>query len=202
MGVHPTFPPVCSAGVRIYTFGGFRIERDGTRVPSRRSLPLLRLELLTCLIEAGREGASMMRLTRTLYSAYYGSRKADGHVFEEPDAVGALHDLLYRLRQMLGSDSIERFGDNRVRWNTMAVWIDAYELLSLYRKGAVSSSAELRQWVQRHAPGPYLDGIPRSPDSHSVLIAAARKRFDCLFDAIRANPAGTCSTGKMPGEQS
>ena len=153
--------------VRIYTLGRFSVVKQGTPLRFGAKAQKKPLELLKALIAFGGRDVPEGRLADALW----------------PDAEGdaaaqALASTLFRLRKLIGEETIRR-QDSRLTLDATSCWVDcwAFERLSRDDSGdAPMRRAKLRRLHQ----GSFLDGADNAPWAQPM-----RQRLDAQFARLK-----------------
>jgi len=135
-----------SPQLRLRTFGGLAIEREGNAV-SGAGAQRRPLALLAQLAAAGDRGISRAKLVGLLWPDS-----------DEEKARRVLAQTLYSLRRDLGAEELV-VGTNDLRLNAEVVATDVGEFGALVEQGELSAAAALYE-------GPFLDGfyLPGAPE--------------------------------------
>jgi ATP/maltotriose-dependent transcriptional regulator MalT len=140
--------------VKVYTLGTFRLEIDGSPLPSGRKAQHKPLDLLKALIAFGGRNVSV----ETLANALWPDAEADA-------AQSAMAVTLMRLRKLLKDDEAILLRDGKLSLDERRVWVDVWSLkrqldaLEATLRDAAKADAELGklgQQVLALYPGHFL----------------------------------------------
>lgn len=109
--------------LKIYTFGSFKIIRDGEPIKFPRKVQQKPLLLLKALIALGRSDIKEERLTDLLWP------EADGDA-----AHSAFTTTLSRLRQLIGVEKAVTFQEGRAALDPHYCWVDAWAFENIVEK--------------------------------------------------------------------
>ncbi|MEO8751150.1 MAG: BTAD domain-containing putative transcriptional regulator [Casimicrobiaceae bacterium] len=101
--------------IRIVTFGGFELVRDGAPLAVTGKIPKKPLELLKALIALSGRGVDKTRLADFLWPDA-----------EPPAAIAALDMAISRLRKVLGHPEALHLDDGKLGLDTAQVWVDVW----------------------------------------------------------------------------
>jgi len=101
--------------LKIYTLGGFELQKDGKPLAFSRKAPQKPLQLLKMLVMYGAGGVNADRLADLLWP------EAEGDA-----AYSSLTTTLSRLRQLLGDESWIIFHEGKVMLSPGRCWVDAW----------------------------------------------------------------------------
>jgi LuxR family maltose regulon positive regulatory protein len=155
--------------VKVFTLGGFRIERDGQPLTVSRKTQRRPLELLQALVALGGRDVATARLADALWPG------ADGDA-----AHHALESALYRLRRLVGSEAAVTLRGGKVSVEPREVWVDALAL-EVHLRAVEAAVARAEHPADALAPavalleayvGPFLEGVD------AAWAVAARARLD------------------------
>jgi DNA-binding SARP family transcriptional activator len=158
--------------LRVYTFGGFRLVRDGVPLTFTGKVQQRPLALLKALAAFGGRAVTEEELADALWPEADGDR-----------ARTALATTLHRLRRLLGGERAVRVAEGRASLDPHSVWVDCLAFERFLEEGG---SAEGRGEPE-HADalagqalalyrGPFLHGEQRVP-----WALAARERLRSKF---------------------
>ncbi|MEK6698955.1 MAG: BTAD domain-containing putative transcriptional regulator, partial [Nitrospirota bacterium] len=161
--------------LRIFTFGGISVERDGAPLKYSRKAPKKPLELLRLLVARGGKNVREDRLAELLWP------DAEGDV-----ARTALNVTVLRLRELLAVKGALQVADGSVSIDDRLVWIDtrAFEKLLQTAEQAprVAPDQSLPRWGGAGVEGrlhfgmpPYLNPLPPGERAGVRGKAAIRK---------------------------
>ncbi len=123
----PETPPLSITSwpwpVRLYSFGGFRLEQKGKVVTFARKAQQRSLSLLRYLLAHGGETVADLHIQNALWP------DADGDA-----AKNAYNTALHRLRKLLGNDRALIHSDGRLSFNLFLVWTDIQYFLRCLRE--------------------------------------------------------------------
>lgn len=162
---------------RIFTFGGFRLVRDGEPVVFSGKPPRKPLELLK-RVTADPGGVSYQAIEDALWPDAEGDR-----------ARHALETALYRLRQLLGADVVRAedgrlYLDARSCWSDVAAWKRLLDEIGsqLASDGDPGALAQLAGRAAHWYTGPYLaaETAPWAEVARERLHRRWHRHLECL----------------------
>jgi len=138
--------------VRIYTFGRFSLQRDGSPVTFARKVQKRPLLLLKALTAYGGRAVREEQLTDAVWP------EAEGDL-----AIQAMAVALRRLRQLLGYEEAVRRREGMLELDPRFCWVDAFaferlleKAASQREKGRGEAAAELEEKALQLYRGPFL----------------------------------------------
>jgi len=154
---------------RVYTLGGFRIERDGETVRFPRKVQRRPLDLLKIIIALGGRDVDAQRVTDELWP------DAEGDAAED-----ALATALRRLRLLLGNPASVILQNKKLSVDERIVWVDVRALEHLLSRGD-AGQADLAQVLAVYR-GAFLE---KETDASWVWPCRQRLRGRVLRELVR-----------------
>lgn len=109
--------------LKIWTLGGFELEKDGRAVQFKRKVQKMPLSMLKAIIAHGGKDVTEEQLTDDLWP------DADGDMAHQSFKV-----TLHRLRQLIGNEKVIHFSEGRVTLDPGYCWVDTWAFENLSEK--------------------------------------------------------------------
>jgi len=166
--------------LKLYTLGRVRIFLHGREMSkAERQRHRKPLELLLALVALGPDGASQKKLADAVWPEAEGDK-----------ARKTFDTALYRLRRLLGDDSLLTLNEGQLYLNAHQVWTDLGELSQVYQcvgnKAAPANGTEPDVWAETlaHYQGPFLGDLYTSE-----WTLEPRKRVETWYVRLNLNLA-------------